>query len=657
MRPSVPASRTRHGAPPRRGSDPMAAPSDRALAAVASLGVFAALTWCAGELAGWLATGTWPRTPASGAPGLVVTLVEEPGRPWSGWPPPYRGLGAIDFYLVLAAVIVAAVGLGWTAVAGWCRWAGGAATARVGSRSSAWARGRDLQLLAVRGSLPGRVTLGRAGAGGRVVGPRYLAAEPRQSVIVVGPTQTQKTTGFAVPALLEWAGPVLATSVKTDLVQDTIAWRRRIGEVWLYDPAASTGLPVSSWSPLAASTTWLGARRMAEGLCVAGRAHQGTGLTDADFWYATAAKLLAPLLFAAARTGRGMSEVVRWVDEQEVGEVATLLEALGVPGALQAARATWRRDDRQRSSVYTTAETVLDAFADPTLAVEGVEGCGTDIDPHRLLDGGHHTLYVCAPAHEQQRLRPVFAALVTHMLTTVFDQVASEHRPLDPPLLVVLDEAANVAPLAELDVLAATAAGHGIQLVTVWQDMAQISARYGERAATVVNNHRAKVVLSGISDPATLDHLSHLMGEEDVLHVSTTRTAEGGISKTRSTSPRRLAPADSLRRIRPGHGVLVYGHLPPARLVLRPWFADRRLTRRASPAAASETAAGAGAPPAGVDAVRGAAPQPAMKLSLARRRRLSALRSTITMLCHVPSAGRPPTTGSTIEGLTRRGRR
>jgi type IV secretion system protein VirD4 len=422
--------------------------------------------------------------------------------------------------------------------------------------------------------------------------------------------------------------------VKTDLVKDTISWRRRIGEVWVFDPAASTGLPASSWSPLEASTTWLGARRTAEALCVAGRAHQGTGLTDADFWYATAAKLLAPLLLAAARTGRGMSDVVRWVDEQELAEVAVILEAVGAQDALQAARATWRRDDRQRSSVYTTAETILDAFADPSLSVEGDL---SEIDPHRLLDGGSHTLYVCAPAHEQQRLRPVFAALVTQMLTTAFDQVAARRGALDPPLLVVLDEAANVAPLAELDVLAATAAGHGIQLVTVWQDMAQISARYGERAATVVNNHRAKVVLSGISDPATLDHLSHLVGEEEVIQVSTTTTAEGSFSTTRSTSPRRLAPADTLRRIRPGHGVLIYGHLPPARLVLRPWFADRRLASRARRDSAAS--------------------QPAMKLSLARRLRLSALRSTMTTLCHVPSAGRPRRTGTTIEGLTKRGRR
>ena len=58
-----------------------------------------------------------------------------------------------------------------------------------------------------------------------------------------------------------------------------------------------------------------------------------------------------------------MADVVRWVDTQEVGEVAGILERAGPPEALDAARATWCRDERTRSSVYTTAETVLAPFA------------------------------------------------------------------------------------------------------------------------------------------------------------------------------------------------------------------------------------------------------------------------------------------------------
>jgi hypothetical protein len=36
-----------------------------------------------------------------------------------------------------------------------------------------------------------------------------------------------------------------------------------------------------------------------------------------------------------------------------------------------------------------------------------------------------------------------------------------------------------------------------------------------------------------------------------------------------------------LRQLKPGRAVLLYGHLPPARLHLRAWFSDRRLRRLA----------------------------------------------------------------------------
>jgi type IV secretion system protein VirD4 len=148
-------------------------------------------------------------------------------------------------------------------------------------------------------------------------------------------------------------------------------------------------------------------------------------------------------------------------------------------------------------------------------------------------------------------------------------------------LLVVLDEAANVAPLAELDTLASTAAGHGVQLVTVWQDLAQIQSRYGTRGGSVVNNHRVKVFLSGIADTATLELASALIGESEARAVATTMDGSGATAFTDSPMLRRLAPADALRRIPPGHGVVVSGHLPPVRVALRPWHDDRDLRARA----------------------------------------------------------------------------
>ena len=159
------------------------------------------------------------------------------------------------------------------------------------------------------------------------------------------------------------------------------------------------------------------------------------------------------------------------------------------------------------------------------------------------------------------------------MLAHAFASATKSGRPIDPPLLVVLDEAAHIAPLAELDGLAATCASHGIQIVTIWQDLAQVRGRYGARAPTVLNNHRAKLFLPGIADPDTLEYASRLIGDEEATHPSVTRDPTGRRSTTSTTAPRRLLPPEALRCLPRGRAVLVYGTLPPARLQLRPWWA------------------------------------------------------------------------------------
>jgi type IV secretion system protein VirD4 len=404
-----------------------------------------------------------------------------------------------------------------------------------------------------------------------------VAAEARQSVIVVAPTQSLKTTGLAIPAVLEWEGPVVAASVKSDLLRDTLARRQTLGDVLVYDPTGATGVPTSGWTPLAGCTTWGGAQRNAAWLTGAAQPARAA-LADADFWYAAAAKLLAPVLFAAATSERTMADVVRWIDTQEEADVEAALDAAGNEYALTAARASWERDERQRSSIYTTAETALAAYADPGVMASADT---SDITPERLLDGGAHTLYVCAPSHEQQRLRPLFATLAHSIVSAVFERASRSGRPLDPPLLLVLDEAANIAPLRDLDTLASTAAGQGIQLVSVFQDLAQLRERWGARAGSIVNNHRARIIGAGIADPDTLDYVARLLGDAEIRQVSSTAGADGQGSTTESSGFRALAPANVLREGRPGRAVLVYGHLPPAELELRPWFADRALRRLA----------------------------------------------------------------------------
>lgn len=536
-----------------------------ALAALVAVAAAGFILWLTGELAGRIFGGSWPSLGAGEMGRVLARLADHAADPSEAWPPSERHLipGPAAFYTTLGLVLSPFVGAGFVLLR---RRQG---TATNGEAAARWARARDLRSLRIREPQPGRLTLG-------LVDDRLVAAEPRQSVIVIGPVQTGKTTGFAIPAILEWQGPVVATSVKTDLLRETIAARSAIPDahVWVYDPTRGTGMKTAGWTPLAGCKTWQGAQRVAAWLVSA--AHRGgPGIENAEFWYAAAAKLIAPILFAAAISNRTMADVVRWVDAQSQEDVFEVLEESGVDAAMTAFQASKLRDDRTRSGVYTTAETVLAAYADPGVLDSALK---SELRADRLLDGGHHTAYLCAPSHEQRRLQPLFATLVQEIVAAAYERATATSDPVNPPLLLVLDECANIAPLRELATLASTGAGQGIQLVSVFQDMAQINAVYGrDRAPTIVSNHRAKVILSGIADAQTLDYVARLLGDEEVRQVSSTSAAEGRRSTTESVAYRGLVPANVLREMRPGHGLLVYGHLAPARIALRPWFKDRRL--------------------------------------------------------------------------------
>ncbi|HAM02223.1 MAG TPA: hypothetical protein DCQ30_08365, partial [Acidimicrobiaceae bacterium] len=73
----------------------------------------------------------------------------------------------------------------------------------------------------VTGAQQGRGQL-YLGAGAR--GPAW--APPEQSVLVLGPPRSGKTSSLVVPTVLAAGGPVVSTSTKPDVLEATLPWRR-----------------------------------------------------------------------------------------------------------------------------------------------------------------------------------------------------------------------------------------------------------------------------------------------------------------------------------------------------------------------------------------------------------------------------------------------
>jgi type IV secretion system protein VirD4 len=498
----------------------------------------------------------------AGAGTVLARLLSHLSHPALAWPARDRsrlpGTAELQAALVFTLIIV---------------WAGCAIAARLvlragrshrRDRAARWAGRSDLAALRVRRPASGRITLGRhRGA--------LIAAEERASVMVVGPTQSGKTTGLVVPAMGEWDGPVLATSIKTDVLHDTLAIRSEHGEVRVFDPTGATTLGHAAWSPLSASTTWTGARRTAAALLGVGDQGIARSADDA-FWRPAGARYLAALLYAGAQAPeQTMADVLHWIAGSEFAEPTRLLETAGARRssgpALDAIESVKSADHRFLSSLLQTIATALDPWLEPQVA--GATMGDSKISADWLLEGPN-TLYLIAPAHEQRRLRGLFTALVAHVVAGAYERSAKTGRPIEPALLLALDEVCNIAPLPNLDEIASTGPGQGVHLLCVLQNISQAYDRWGrDRAETIVANHRARLFCSGIGDRATLDYLRGTLGDEEIERISTQRRGLVPGGSTHSTEHRPLAAPHRVRQAEASHSLLVYGRLAPAWITLR----------------------------------------------------------------------------------------
>ena len=408
-------------------------------------------------------------------------------------------------------------------------------------------------------------------------GMRLLRAEERHALVTFGPTQSGKSAGIAIPNILEWPGPAIVVSIKPDLLDATLAARSERGEVSVYDPYALWDQPSHTWTPLASAHTWNAALETAQRMASAGETDTGS-VKGGSFWAQAAEQRLAPLLYAAARSGRGMGEVVQWVYGQGGAEldrlIHQLIETSRTPGeradaqhAYDAHLAFTQLAGETRGSIEGTAQILLSAYRSPTV-VRSADG--NQITAQRLLDGAN-TVYLISDSRRSRLLRPILIGLLTELLDRAYETAnGSPNRRLPSPLLVCLDELGNAVPIPNLAEIASTAASHNIQLVSIFHDIAQARTRYHDQALTVINNHRARMLLSGVADIETLKYFSELVGEEEVKDRS---------DPDAPVRRRPLAPPDQLRQIKPQHGLLVYGSLRPAQVRLRLYFNDRKLKK------------------------------------------------------------------------------
>ena len=455
---------------------------------------------------------------------------------------------------------------------------------------------RTAQRLGVQGT-PG-IPLGKSIPGGQ---PLYALWE-YVMIALAGP-RVGKTTTLVIPAILEAPGAVVTTLNKRDTVDAARDPRSQVGEVWIFDPQA-IALEDSTWwwNPLSYVRDDVKAFKLAEHFSSSARAD---GAVQDAFFEPAGQDLLGGMLLAAALQHRPITQVFTWLSEPTNHEPVDILRAWDYDLIAADVQGVIISPEKQRGGVYGTARQMASCLK--IRAIErwvgpiGGNFAGDrrpQFDPDAFVRGTG-TLYSLSKEGQGSA-----GALVT-ALTAAVVEAAEEYATgqaggrLAVPMLVVLDEAANVCRWKNLPDLYSHYGSRGIPIMSLFQSWAQgqvVFGREGMRKLWSASN--VKLYLGGVAEADFLRELSELVGDYDKSTASVSYN-RGVRSTNHQLRRERILDSAELSALPRGRAVMLSSGTPAALIETVPWMKGKHAAAvRASIAAhdPSGTVLTAGAP-------------------------------------------------------------
>ena len=168
---------------------------------------------------------------------------------------------------------------------------------------------------------------------------------------------------------------------------------------------------------------------MAVCLVTAGR---GRGDNDWSHWAESGKLLIAPLLYAAAITGRTIIDVRTWIHGFDIATPISLLEEMLLdPTALADAdpiramsmlASVDQRPERERGTVFSTVMRIFNVFTERAVAESALS---SRFDADDFLRG-RGTLYLCTPRQTPERVASLFVGILMTVVTSAYARSDAE---------------------------------------------------------------------------------------------------------------------------------------------------------------------------------------------------------------------------------------
>ncbi|MBU7598878.1 TraM recognition domain-containing protein [Streptomyces sp. P38-E01] len=391
------------------------------------------------------------------------------------------------------------------------------------------------------------------------------------AVAIMAP-RSGKTTSLAIPSMLSAPGPVLLTSNKAGGDAFTTAYeaRARAGTVWTMDPQQIAHAERQMWwNPLASAKTLDGANRLAGHFLAASVDASQQG----DFWSKAGSNILSQLLLAAALDERPITDIMQWLAFPADRTPLDILRDHGFAAVAAQLKGTVEGPPETRDGIYETARQYAAALLNADIAAWVTpQKNAAEFRPAQFVTS-RDTLFLLSK-DGGGGASALIAACADSVMRAATAQAERAGGRLDPPMVAILDEAANVCKISDLPDLYSHLGSRGIIPITILQSYRQGQKVWGDAGMDALwSAATIKVIGSGIDDPDFADKLSRLIGDHDV-HTTSISHSESGKSTSVSMRQERILPPDAIRALPKGTALCFATGMRAAMLDLRPWYLD-----------------------------------------------------------------------------------
>ncbi|UKA55156.1 TraM recognition domain-containing protein [Arthrobacter sp. FW305-BF8] len=392
-----------------------------------------------------------------------------------------------------------------------------------------------------------------------------------ESMVIQGAPRSGKGLYVIINAILDAPGAVVTTSTRADNLAVTMKARSTAGRpVTVFDPQGMSGLPSTlRWSPVRGCENPDIATRRAL-VITADTEMKGENAA----WQKRSLIILQCLLHAAALSGEGVRAFRRWssspVLAREALEILSRKEAaLGWQADLMG---ILEDDPRNTSNSWIGVSAAVAPLSSPkVLAALHPQDESEEFEPKRFIrDCG--TLYLIGTRAGAAAAGPYLSALIDDIDNAAREMafVAPGGR-LDPPLSLILDEIANLAPWPGLPIVLSDGGGIGISTLVVLQSLSQARTGWSvDEAATIWDSAIIKVIFGGGSDERDLRSLAGLLGDRSVT-LNTRSWSSQGRQDGEQIRESPVLPLHEIRRLPAGTALMLGRRSRPILLDLREW--------------------------------------------------------------------------------------